>query len=255
MDSGHVGGRVMLKQVMKKAYQKVEDKLDHDQPNLIVLRGFTEVIHHFPVPEHWEHWQEGEMVDSGIYYLLAEEFQVLMMNFDLYLKVMNNQLQQGLVSFGNIVDDESLEMELFAIGLAYVDGELGGNFYSDKILEMFDLDVNFQTLDFNLFEVDDDWIGNDYFPINYEISVGNDYEYFYDLNYYGLLNPQYHGQGLVSYYDFDGFEENETVKVFDTKPAYQVLGFEMTSEEDDLAREEFISDSFFHYLSKINILN
>lgn len=235
---------------MKQSFEAVEKNTDPNKPLLVVLRGFTEIINQFDMPSHWERFQRHDLSGNDIRYIHAEALQILLWSEKLYQRVEAEASSQ--LANCNVVHDGSVVAELYDMSLDL--SEVPVSITQNKTLIEAFINFNYQFiyLDFNIFDTKDEQI--DYFPINYETMLGEDFDYFETASYYGYLDYNYHGQGIIQYYELPMLNEDHAVKIFKGPYVNELLDIKV-KDSSSIDFYEVISDAVFLYLAKINDLS
>ncbi|HEY4537892.1 MAG TPA: hypothetical protein VIG45_05510, partial [Erysipelothrix sp.] len=151
-----------------------------------------------------------------------------------------------------VVHDGSVVAELYDMSLDL--SEVPVSIVQNKRLidEFTSFNYQFIYLDFNIFDTKNEQI--DYYPINYETMLGEDFDYFETASYYGYLDYNYHGQGIIQYYEIPFVNEDDAVKIFKGPYVNELFDIKV-KDSSSIDFYEVISDAVFLYLAKMNDLN
>lgn len=242
----------MIKNLIKNAFENANAQTSSTRPTLFILRGFTEIASHFPIPKDWELLNIFDLEGNETRYILAESFQLMLLDYKLYALAQEELEENPKLAENNIVSNDTLIADMFGIALELeqTSQSIARNTYLlDELVEK-----RFQVkfIDFNLYDTKDHI--SIYFPINYEPLLAEDYDFFDGQEYEGFFNPAYHGQGIIQYYQIPMAQETDAIKVFDDTYANEYLDIKLNPDED-YHFYETLSEAFFIYLNKMNELS
>ena len=203
------------------------------------------------MPSHWEKFNHKDLEGNDIRYIHAEEFQIALWNETLYNNVKKESDLQ--LSNCNVVHDGLVIAEMYEMSmeLSTTPQSVVRNIELTRHLKQ--LDYQYIFLDFNIFDTVS--YNSDYFPINYDTILGHDFNYFEIGNYYGYFDPEFHGQGVVQYYEMPMVDDASAVKIFNDTYVNDLLEVDVDEEDEDVDFYESLSDAVFLYLYKMNDLS
>ena len=239
--------------LMDVAFHRIDDKVKINVPNLVILKGFTELIHYTNFPEHWIHWSENKMSQDNIFYILAEEFQMIMMNYDFYLEMLEYADNHKNLAFGNIVDNDYLDLKTLALGFSFENGNEALVYEQSIMQKQKQLNYNYLSLNFNVFDYETISSEKQYYPITYETAICNDWLEL-DVTYDGIFEQANHLSAMINYIDFKALEPRNEINIFEKYDAYKFFNLDISSQNNNTVYERQI-ESVFEYLKKYKKLN
>lgn len=238
----------MLKKTVELAFKEAMDNVDPTRPTLFILRGFTEVISKIKVPKEIEAFDPDDLDGNYPRFILAEMFQVLSIDEEIYDELAYYAKQNPQMAMANIHEDEQLSLLLFSISYVFEEHD-----ESTKIIKtMKAMNYDFVYIDFNLYEYLKVYGNADYFPINHQPVIYMDMEVYTELEYPGSYNERYHQIAIVNYMEKLDLKPDQ-IKVFKDDSFIKQLSLNYQGEDIDVYEEA--SEAFFQYFSVFDRLN
>ena len=236
----------MLKKLVESAFQEALNQVDENRPTLFILRGFSELISKIKIPDEIEAFDFDDIEGNDPRFILAEMFQVLSIDEEIYLEMDDFAHDHPDMAMANIHEDYQLSLLLFSISYMYEAYDAS----TQIIKDMKALNYQFINIDFNLYEFIKEFGSPDYFPINHQPAIHKDMEIYDRLDYPGVFNEHAHQIGIVNYMEKMDLE-TETIKVLKNDEFLKKLNVDLDIE--DVYEET--SDAFFQYFAVFDRLH